>query len=443
MKIAVIGTGYVGLTVGAVFAKFGHDVICVDSDKSKIDTLLKGGIPIYEPGLTDIMRLAREEKKIEFTTDLPSALKKSEVYFIGVGTPQGDDGAFNLEFVKQAAKDIGKELNNLSGYKVIVLKSTVPPGTNQLIREIISSEVKSKNVSFDVVSNPEFLKEGAAIKDFESPDRIVIGTDSERAKQVMEQLYHPFQLKREKLIFMKPINSEITKLVANACLATKISFINEAANICDAFGGDISEVREGVCSDSRIGWEFYFPSVGYGGSCFPKDVRGLSFASKQKGYSPRMLKAVDDVNTDQKLYLAKKMEAFYAKHGGLSGKTVAIWGLSFKPKTDDIRESAAIYIIKYLLERGAKVNAYDPKATENTKKIFGAKVNFCAGKYECLKGADGLALLTEWDVFRAPDFAEIKSMLKMPVIFDGRNIYDPKMLKSMGFYYCGVGRDGL
>jgi UDPglucose 6-dehydrogenase len=443
MKIAVIGTGYVGLTVGAVFAKFGHDVICVDSDKSKIDTLLKGGIPIYEPGLADIIKLVRDEKKIEFTTDLSSALKKSEVYFIGVGTPQGDDGAFNLDFVKQAARDIGKELNNLSGYKVIVMKSTVPPGTNQLIREIISSEVKSKNVSFDVVSNPEFLKEGAAIKDFESPDRIVIGTDSERAKQVMEQLYHPFQLKREKLIFMRPINAEITKLVANSCLATKISFINEAANICDAFGGDIMEVREGVCSDRRIGWEFYFPSVGYGGSCFPKDVRGLIHVSRERSYSPKIIQSVDEVNNAQKLYLANKMDKFYAKHGGLKGKTIAVWGLSFKPRTDDVRESAATHTIRYLLEKGAKVNAYDPKAVENMKKIFGTKVTFCDDKDSCLRGAYGLAVLTEWDVFRAPDFAEIKSMLKLPVIFDGRNIYDPKMLKSMGFSYYGVGRGEL
>ncbi len=439
MRIAVIGTGYVGLTIGAVFAKFGHSVTCVDIDPDKIESLKKGVIPIYEPGLSDIITNSGSEK-ISFTTDLSSALKESDVYFIAVGTPQSDDGSFNLKYVKDVARSIGRELNRLSGYKVVVIKSTVPPGTNKLVRELVSSELSGSSARFDVVSNPEFMKEGRAIKDFESPDRIVIGADSDDARSVMEQLYHPFALKRGKLIFMKPINAELTKIIANSCLATKISFINEAANICDAFGGDISEVREGVCSDSRIGWEFYFPSVGYGGSCFPKDIRGLMSASSERGYSPKILRAVDEVNNAQKLYLAGKMDAFYSSKGGLKGKRIALWGLSFKPRTDDVRESAAIYIIDYLLEKGAEVNAYDPKAMENTKRVFGDKVSFSNTKYETLKGADGLALVTEWDVFRAPDFAEIKSMLNIPVIFDGRNIYDPDMLKSFGFEYFGVGK---
>jgi UDPglucose 6-dehydrogenase len=439
MRIAVIGTGYVGLTIGAVFAKFGHTISCIDNDSSKIDKLNSGIIPIYEPGLADIVKAAREENKIRFTTDLPSALESASVYFIAVGTPQADDGSFNLEFVRKVAADIGKGIASIPDYKVIVIKSTVPPGTNSMVREIIAENAGS-SASFDVVSNPEFLKEGRAIKDFASPDRIVIGTDSEKAREVTENLYHPFALKRDKIIFMKPINAELTKIIANSCLATKISFINEAANICDAFGGDILEVREGVCSDSRIGWEFYFPSVGYGGSCFPKDIRGLISSSAKKGYTPRILQSVDDVNTRQKIYLAKKMEEFYKEHGGLDGKTVAIWGLTFKPRTDDIRESASIFIIKFLLERGAKVNAYDPKGIENMQRLFKDKVNFCTGKYEALKGADGLALVTEWDTFKAPDFMEVKAALRIPVIFDGRNLYDPDRLKAMGFSYFGIGR---
>lgn len=440
MKIAVVGNGYVGLTVGAVFAKFGHDVICVDVDKSKIDSLNAGKIPIYEPGLAEIISIAKTDGRIKFTTDLSSALQSSEVYFLAVGTPQGEDGSFNLSYIKQAAKDIGKELNSVSGFKTVVIKSTVPPGTNKILKDIIKTEDSGSAAPFDVVSNPEFLKEGCAIKDFTSPDRIVIGTESDQARKVMEQLYHPFALKRDKLIFMKPINAELSKILANSCLATKISFINEAANICDAFEGNIMEVREGVCSDSRIGWEFYFPSVGYGGSCFPKDIRGLMSASKTKGYSPKILKSVDEVNDAQKYYLAKRMEEFYSEHGGLKGKKIAIWGLSFKPRTDDIRESAAIYIMKYLLDRGASIKAYDPKAMDNMKKIFGDSVEFCDTKYDAVVGADGLALVTEWDTFKAPDFLEMKSMLNIPVIFDGRNIYNPDMLKSLGFDYFGIGR---
>ena len=440
MKVAVIGTGYVGLVAGAMFAKVGNSVVCVDKDETKINILNRGEIPIYEPGLKQIVLDARDEGLIEFTTDI-NKIKPANVIFLAVGTPSSDSGEFNLDFIKAAAKEVALAIKDSKDFKVIVVKSTVPPGTSETIRSIVRGI--ADKVDFAVVSNPEFLKEGKAVDDFESPDRIVIGTDSEKAKDIMANLYEPFSIKKQKLIFMKPVEAELTKLFSNTFLASKIALINEFAEVCSAFGADIMRVRNGVCSDRRIGWEFMYPSPGYGGSCFPKDIKGLVFAVKQKNLAPKIINSIDISNSEHKSFLAREFGAYFSDKGGLNGKVFAVWGLTFKPKTDDVRESAAIDIINFLLQNGAKVKANDPKGIENAKKIFGDRIEYFDSKYDTLKGADALVLLTEWPVYRSPDFEEIKSLLKFPVIFDGRNIFDPERLNQLGFDYVGIGRKYL
>ncbi len=442
MKIAVIGIGYVGLVAGAMFAKVGNNVICIDKDKNKIDMLNKGEIPIYEPGLKQIVLDAFDDKLITFTTDF-NQIKDCKAIFLAVGTPSAETGEFNLNFIKTAAKEIANAISDSSDFKVIVNKSTVPPGTAELIKMILCEHLDKNN--FAVVSNPEFLKEGKAVDDFESPDRIVIGTESEEAKEILSQIYEPFSLKRKKLIFMKPIEAELTKLFANTFLANKVALINEYAKICASFDADIMNVRNGVCSDRRIGWEFMYPSVGYGGSCFPKDIRGLVHAIKQKNISSRIVSSIDDSNREHKSHLADEIKNYLADKGGISGKTIAIWGLTFKPRTDDMRESAAIDIINFLLANGANIKANDPKGINNAKQIFRDKeqIKYFENKYDTLKDADILVILTEWSIYRSPDFEEIKSSLKIPVIFDGRNIYDPDRLNLLGFDYIGIGRKYL
>ncbi len=445
MKVCVIGTGYVGLVAGAMFASVGNIVTCVDIDSKKIEILNRGELPIYEPGLKPIFADAVSEGLIKFTTELCNAAKSAEVIFIAVGTPCTETGEFNLEYIKAAASEIGKAIAGSEDYKIIANKSTVPPGTAKLITNTIKKNIPEElreKTKFEVVSNPEFLKEGKAVADFESPDRIVIGATSERAREILGVLYDPFSLKKKKLVFMKPVEAELTKLFANTILANKVATINEFAQICSLFDADIMSVRSGVCSDSRIGWEFMYPSPGYGGSCFPKDIRGLVFAVKQKGFSPKVTYSIDESNTAHKSYLVQEIEKYFSKEG-LSDKTIAIWGLTFKARTDDMRESASIAVIKSLLESGVKVKVHDPKGMENAKKIFGNTVEFCDRKYDAVKDADALVLLTEWTDYRSPDFAEVKSNLKVPVIFDGRNIYDPERLNLMGFDYIGVGRKFL
>ena len=446
MKISVIGTGYVGLVAGAMFASVGNNVICVDKDPNKIEILNKGGLPIYEPGLRQIVGNAMAEGLIKFTTDLKDAVQSSEIIFLAVGTPCKDTGEFNLEYIKAAAAEMGKAIAGAEEYKIIVNKSTVPPGTAAMISKTIAENIPEElreKTKFEVVSNPEFLKEGKAIADFESPDRIVIGASTEKAKEKLAELYEPFSLKKKKLVFMKPIEAELTKLFANTMLANKVATINEFAKICALFDADIMNVRAGVCSDSRIGWEFMYPGPGYGGSCFPKDIRGLAYAVKQKGENPKIISAIDESNTGHKTYFSNMIKAYFNQKGGLMNKTIAIWGLTFKARTDDMRESAAITVINHLLEQGAKIKAHDPKGMENAKQIFGNKIEFVDKKYEAVKDADALLLLTEWTDYRSPDFAEIKNNLKHPVIFDGRNLYDPERLNMLGFDYLGVGRKFL
>ncbi len=439
MKIAVIGTGYVGLVAGTMFAKVGNNVVCVDKDQDKINLLNQGKVPIYEPGLNQIVLDAQDDKLIEFTTDI-NKIKDCKVIFLAVGTPSAETGEFNLEFIKTAAKEVAQVISETSDFKVIVNKSTVPPGTMELIKKILN---ENSNKNFAVVSNPEFLKEGKAVDDFESPDRIVIGTESEEAKEILSQIYEPFSLKRKKLIFMKPVEAELTKLFANTFLANKVALINEFAKICVGFDADIMNVRNGVCSDRRIGWEFMYPSVGYGGSCFPKDIRGLVHSVNQKNINTRIVSSIDTSNREHKSHLAEEIKNYLADKGGITGKTAAIWGLTFKPRTDDMRESAAIDVINFLLANGAKIKVNDPKGMENAKKIFGEKIQYCESKYDALKDADILVLLTEWSVYRSPDFEEIKNNLKLPVIFDGRNIFDPDRLNNLGFDYIGIGRKYL
>ena len=446
MKVCIVGTGYVGLVAGAMFASVGNDVTCVDIDPKKVDALNKGELPIYEPGLKPIVKEAIEEGHIKFTTDLNSAAKTSSVIFLTVGTPSADTGEFNLEYIKKAAADIGKAIANTQDYKIIVNKSTVPPGTSNLLTKTIKENIpkeQQEKTQFEMVSNPEFLKEGKAIADFESPDRIVIGATTQKAKDALEALYEPFSLKKGKLVFMKPIEAELTKLFANTVLANKVARINEFAKICSLFDADIMNIREGLCSDKRIGWEFMYPSPGYGGSCFPKDIRGLTYAVKQKGYAPKITCAIDQSNNEHKTYTAQELENYFSTKGSIHGKTIAIWGLTFKARTDDMRESAAVDVINYLLAKGAKIKAHDPKGLENTKKIFGNKIEYFDRKYDAIKNADALVLLTEWTDYRSPDFAEIKANIKYPVIFDSRNIYDPERINMLGFDYIGIGRKYL
>ncbi len=432
MKVCVVGTGYVGLVVGTCLAEMGNDVICVDNDIEKLNRLHQGIIPIYEPGLEDLIKVNVREKRLTFTSDIKTAVEKSLVCFIAVGTPQGEDGSADLKYVYEVAKSIGQSLN---GYKVIVDKSTVPVGTADEVTKIIKAETAEE---FDVVSNPEFLKQGAAVDDFLKPDRVVIGSNSPRATEIMQELYAPFLRTGNPVIIMDVKSAEMTKYAANSFLAVKISYANEIANICEKVGADAEMVRIGMCSDKRIGTQFLFPGLGYGGSCFPKDVKALLKTAKDNNCEYQLLKSADEVNKRQRQIFIDKILSRFGTD--LTGKTFAVWGLAFKPKTNDMREAPAITIINALLERNAKINAYDPKAFDSAKFYFGDKITYLNSSYEALEGADCLLLLTEWNEFRRPDFDKIKSLMKNPVIFDGRNLYDPKRLSQRGFEYICVGK---
>ena len=431
MKIAVIGTGYVGLVAGACFAESGNDVICVDKDAAKVRTLRAGRMPIYEPGLEELVRRNRHENRLTFTTTLPKAVRSSTIVFIAVGTPQGEDGSADLQHVLEVAREVARAMN---GYKVIVDKSTVPVGTAARVREVIRRETTHP---FSVVSNPEFLKQGAAIDDFMKPDRVVIGAEDPRARELMQELYAPFTRTGAPIMTMDCASAELTKYAANAMLATRISFMNEVANVCEAVGADVDEVRRAIGADRRIGTSFLFPGVGYGGSCFPKDVKAMIHFASQKDYDFRILRAVEEVNSAQKTRLAAKMRSHF---GTLKGRTIAVWGLAFKPRTDDMREAPSIPLIKMLLAEGADVQAYDPEATKVAKGIFGNKVTFATKNYDALKGADGLAIVTEWSEFRRPDFEKMRKLMRSPVVFDGRNLFEPEQMKQSGFTYYSIGR---
>jgi UDPglucose 6-dehydrogenase len=431
MKICVIGAGYVGLVAATCLAEMGNDVICVEKDKNKLAKLKKGIIPIYEPGLEELIKANVAEMRLIFSNDLDDAVKKSQVCIIAVGTPQSEDGAADLTAVLEVAKDIAKSMND---YKVIVHKSTVPVGTAEKVTELIKKETKFE---FDIVSNPEFLKQGAAVEDFLKPDRVVIGSNSKRATEIMQELYAPFLRTGNPVIIMDVKSAEMTKYAANSFLAVKISYINEIANICEKVGADIEMVRTGMCADKRIGSQFLFPGLGYGGSCFPKDVKAMIKTAKEFCCEHKILLSADETNKEQRHMFLKKI---FNKYGqDVKGKTFALWGLAFKPKTNDMREAPAITIIEELLAHGAKIVAYDPKATENAKAIFGNKISYAKNSYDALKNADALILVTEWNEFRRPDFDKIKSLLKTPIIFDGRNQYDKKRLKSKGFEYFNIG----
>jgi len=431
MKIAVIGTGYVGLVAGACLAENGNEVICVDKDSAKVRALQRGRIPIYEPGLEELVRRNRTEKRLTFTTDLTKGVRASQIIFVAVGTPTGEDGSADLRHVLDVAREIGKAMN---GYKVVVDKSTVPVGTSEKVRDVIKKETSHP---FSVVSNPEFLKQGAAIEDFMKPDRVVIGADDQRAAEIMRELYAPFTRTGAPIMMMDCASAELCKYAANAMLATRISFMNEVANVCEVVGADVDQVRRAVASDRRIGPAFLFPGVGYGGSCFPKDVKAMVKFASAKNYDFEILRAVENVNDRQKIRLLSKMKQHF---GSLKGKRIAVWGLAFKPKTDDMREAPAVPLISALLDAGASVAAYDPEAMKVARTIFGTRVDFKDKSYEALSGADGLAIVTEWNEFREPDWTKIKKMLKTPVIFDGRNIYNPDQLRGLGFSYYAMGR---
>ncbi|MEZ5285269.1 MAG: UDP-glucose/GDP-mannose dehydrogenase family protein [Vicinamibacterales bacterium] len=432
MKIAVVGTGYVGLVLGACLAESGNDVVCVDKDEAKVRMLRRGRIPIYEPGLEEIVKRNKTEGRLLFTTELPKAVKASQIVFIAVGTPQGEDGSADLQHVLGVARDVARAMD---GYRVIVNKSTVPVGTAERVREIVRRETTHP---FSVVSNPEFLKQGAAVEDFMKPDRVVIGAEDPRGADLMVTLHKPFTRTGAPIMVMDCASAELSKYASNALLATKISFMNEVANVCDAFGADVDHVRQAVGADKRIGPSFLFPGVGYGGSCFPKDVKAMVRFASDKKYDFKILKAVEAVNESQKRLLVKKIEQHFK--GAIKGKTIAIWGLAFKPKTDDMREAPAVPIITSLLEKGAKVQAYDPEAVKVAKGIFGTKITYARKGYDALKGADALAVVTEWHEFREPDFARMRKLLREPVIFDGRNIFEKDQMKAQGFTYYSIGR---
>lgn len=437
MKIAVIGTGYVGLVAGTCFAESGNDVICVDVDEKKIQSLQEGIIPIYEPGLKELVLRNQKEERLKFTTDLKSAIQSSLLLFIAVGTPPQEDGTADLKYVLAVAKTIGE---NITEFKVVVNKSTVPVGTAKKVRDTITNELISRNVQieFDVVSNPEFMKEGAAIEDFMKPDRVVIGVDNVRTGEIMKELYDPFVRTGKPILVMDNASAEMTKYAANSMLATKISFMNEVANLCERVGADVDMVRKGIGTDSRIGFPFIFPGVGYGGSCFPKDIKALIQTGAENEVPMPLLNSVDTVNNNQKFVLIPKILNHF--FGDIKGKTIAVWGLAFKPKTDDMREAPSINIIQELLKHGATVNAYDPVAEEQARNIFGDSIVYCDKNYDCLEKADALVLVTEWDEFRRPDWEKMKELMNSPVIFDGRNIFDPTRIRDKGFTYYSIGR---
>ena len=433
MKIAVVGTGYVGLVSGTCFAESGNDVTCVDIDAKKVEKMKNGYVPIYEPGLEALFVRNTKQGRLHFTTDLAEGIKDAQIIFLALPTPPGADGSADLSFVLKVAKDLSSIIKE---YKVIVDKSTVPVGTAEKVEAVLSENLDHQ--LFDVVSNPEFLREGVAVEDFMKPDRVVIGTSSDKAKKLMTQLYEPFVRQGNPIIFMDERSAEMTKYAANSYLATRISFMNEIANLCERLGADVDMVRKGMGSDSRIGKRFLFPGVGYGGSCFPKDVQALAKSAEENAYDFKILKSVMQVNDLQKEILSDKIVKYF--DGNLSGKTIGIWGLAFKPNTDDIREAPALTIISRLLNKGAKIKAYDPEAMENVKQVFGEKVHFTNTEYEVINGIDALAIITEWNEFRTPDFGKMKAEMKAPVIFDGRNIYDVSSMKDLGFYYDSIGR---
>ncbi len=432
MKIAVVGTGYVGLVTGTCFAETGNDVTCVDIDKSKVEKLTNGQITIYEPGLEKLFLRNLKEDRLHFTTNLEEGVNDAEIIFLALPTPPGEDGSADLKYVLGVADHLGKILKD---YKVIVDKSTVPVGTAERVRDAIAKNCKTE---FDVVSNPEFLREGVAVDDFMKPDRVVIGTESERARKIMGDLYAPFVRQGNPVIFMDERSAELTKYAANSFLATKISFMNEIAQLCERLGADVDMVRRGIGSDERIGKRFLFPGIGYGGSCFPKDVQALVKSSSEAGYEFKILNSVMDVNERQKLHLMPKIKKYFKNN--LKGKKFALWGLAFKPNTDDIREAPALYMIDELVKEGASICAYDPEAINNVKQLIGDKISYAENQYECLEGADALIIATEWNEFRTPNFLKIVPALKNKVIFDGRNLFETNAIRELGFYYESIGR---
>lgn len=443
MNLTVVGTGYVGLVSGTCFAEMGNKVSCVDVDKSKIDNLNSGILPIYEPGLEPMVMRNVEEGRLHFTTDLAETITDSNIFFIAVGTPPGEDGSADLQYVLAVARQIGRLITD---YSVVVDKSTVPVGTADRVRAAVQEEldIRGVDVEFDVVSNPEFLKEGAAIEDFMKPDRVVIGAESDKARKVMQQLYAPFNRNRERTIFMGIRDAEMTKYAANSMLATKISFINEISNLCELMGVDVENVRRGIGSDNRIGFSFIYPGCGYGGSCFPKDVQALIRMAEEHDYDPRVLQSVEERNHQQKYWFSRQLDQRFGKD--LSGMTFGVWGLAFKPGTDDMREAPATYLLADLVERGARVLAYDPIAMETAHAELPAQwfdqktVTLVDNQYEAVQGIDALLLVTEWKPFRNPDLAAMSRSMKQPIIFDGRNQYDPEYIREEGFEYRGVGR---
>ena len=436
MKIAVVGTGYVGLVTGTCFTEVGIEVSCIDIDEKKIEGLKKGEMPIYEPGLEAMVLKNHERGRLQFSTSLAKSIEGCEAVFIAVGTPPGEDGSADLKYVLAVAREIGQ---NMSHYLVVVTKSTVPVGTAKKVKAAVQEELdkRSSDLRFDVASNPEFLKEGAAIQDFLKPDRIVVGVESEEAKGIMKKLYKPFLLNGHPTIFMDVPSAEMTKYAANSMLATKISFMNDIANLCEITGADVNMVRKGIGSDNRIGNKFIYPGVGYGGSCFPKDVKALIKTAHENGYTMSVLKAVEEVNEKQKSVMFKKVKAHFGED--LSGLTFAVWGLSFKPKTDDMREAPSVVIIKALLKAGAKVRAFDPVAMDEAKHELKDRIVYAKDEYDALIDADGLLLITEWPEFRVPNFDVIERLMKQKVVFDGRNIYDKPELKTLGYAYYGIG----
>jgi len=434
MKITMIGTGYVGLVTGTCFAESGNDVTCLDVDAAKVKLLNEGGVPIYEPGLEELVRRNAAAGRLKFTTRYDEAISSAKCIFICVGTPQDDSGAADLKYVQAAAENMAPYLHEGA---VVVSKSTVPVGTNRRVADWIRAKTTTK---FHIASNPEFLKEGAAIDDFTKPDRVVVGVDDEEACDVLQELYKPFLRTEKPFITVGIESAEMIKYAANCMLATKISFINEMANICEKVGADINEVRKGIGHDARIGFSFLFPGVGYGGSCFPKDVRALAALAESWGVEPRILRTVDETNNQQKHVLFRKLQDYF---GDLKGKTIAIWGLSFKPRTDDIREAPSLVLIRRLLDAGATVKVHDPVAAENVRREIGDTVTYCVHHYDACEGADAIAIVTEWNEFRNPDFDYIKLKMKSPVIFDGRNLYDRSKMAARGFYYSGVGLSAL
>lgn len=436
MHVIIVGTGYVGLVTGTCFADVGINVICVDIDKTKIENLKKGISPIYEPGLDEMIERNVAKGRLHFSTDLAGCVNDADVIFIAVGTPPDEDGSADLQYVLSVASEVGRNMNK---YMLVVTKSTVPVGTAKKVRMAVQTELEKRgvNMEFDVASNPEFLKEGAAIDDFMKPDRIVVGVESAKAEEVMNRLYKPFVMNGHPVIFMDIPSAEMTKYAANAMLATKISFMNDVANLCEIMGADVNMVRKGIGSDSRIGTKFIYPGIGYGGSCFPKDVKALVKTATENGYEMRVLKAVEEVNDDQKSVLFNKVKKYF--NNDLTGKVIALWGLSFKPQTDDMREAPSLVIIHKLLEAGCKVKAYDPVAMHETKRRIGDSIEYVNEPYDALKGADCLLVATEWTEFRVPDLALMKKLLKYPAIFDGRNIYNLKEMKEEGFDYFCIG----